>query len=283
MNLAMELPPADLLQQALVADCGLTADDLAAIGRTQAREALDFSAAAMKLKLVTPTDLDRARASVLRLQSPVHGRFRPDSSLPVETFGAQLTEQMRMLRTELLLRHDGRERAANVIAVVSPGAGEGRSQMAADLAQAFARMGQPTLLVDADLRHPSQHLRYCCDNRSGLAEAIVEQRPPQFRSIDSSGLLFLLTAGKPTDASVELLSSRAFEHLVETWSQQFQHIIFDSPAAVEFPDAFALGTIARRVLLLNRAHHTSLKANREILRRLESTRAEILGAVLCDF
>lgn len=190
---------------------------------------------------------------------------------------------MRSLRTELLLRYDRRSRAANVLAVMSPGAGEGRSQTAAELAQSFARTGQSTLLIDADLRHPSQHVRFGQDNNPGLVEAITEERSSQFLQVDDSGLLFLLPSGGPSDAAVELLSSRSFENLLDVWAQRFDHIILDTPPAGDFPDALALGTIARRVLIVNRAQRTSINACREMLRRLEATRAEVLGAVVCHF
>jgi receptor protein-tyrosine kinase len=193
------------------------------------------------------------------------------------------SEQMRSLRTELMLRHDRRVCAANVIAVVSPAAGEGRSEMAAGLAQTFARTGQPTLLIDADLRRPTQHVRFGQDHGPGLIEAITSGCAPQLRPLDHAGRLFLLPAGGPSDAAAELLSSRALEVLLDSLAQQFDHIILDTPPIGAFPDALALGTVAKRVLVVNRAHHTSLNGTREMLRRLEATRAEVLGAVVCHF
>src|SRR5437868_6937119 len=58
------------------------------------------------------------------------------------------SEQIRLLRTELLLRHEGA--GANLFGVVSANPGEGRTQLAAELAISCSQLGQPTLLVDAD-------------------------------------------------------------------------------------------------------------------------------------
>ena len=73
-----------------------------------------------------------------------------------------------------------------------------------------------------------------------------------------------LRAGAASGRAVELLSSRTFEVLLDGWAHQFDHIIIDSPPANEYPDALALGTIARRALIVNRAQHTSVNASRTV-------------------
>ena len=87
-------------------------------------------------------------------------------------------EKIRALRTELLLRRELTDRA-DIVALLSPCPGEGRSLLAAELAIAFAQTGRPTLLVDADLRRPQQHLLFGTDNRQGLSQAIEHGVKPQ--------------------------------------------------------------------------------------------------------
>jgi protein-tyrosine kinase len=278
----------DPLQQALVDKCGLSETDVADIGRAQTQDALDFSTAAVKLKLVSMDDLERARSAAVQERprpqpAPQRRLLRRDPTPSPMARPGLGSEQMQVLRTELLLRHDRQTAGANVVAVISPGAVEGRSQIAADLARSFSRTGQSTLLIDADLRRPSQHQRFAQANNPGLVEAITDSRSPQFCSLDNAGLLFLLPAGGPTDSAAELLSSRSFETLLDRWAQQFDHIVIDTPPANDYPDVQALGTIARRVLLVSRAQRTSLNASREMMRRLQAMRVEILGAVVCHF
>jgi capsular exopolysaccharide synthesis family protein len=207
-------------------------------------------------------------------------RREPSLSPPRQAQGG---EQMQMLRTELLLRCDRRGQGANILTVISPGAGEGRSRIAADLARSFARTGQSTLLIDADLRRPSLHQRFAQVGNPGLVEAIVEPDKARFCSLDNAGLLFLVPAGGPTESAAELLSSRGFESLLQSWADRFDHIVIDTPPAAEYPDALALSTIAGRTLMVSRAQRTSVNASREMMRRLETTRVEILGAVVCHF
>jgi receptor protein-tyrosine kinase len=77
-------------------------------------------------------------------------------------------EELRALRTELLLRRAPEDDRADVIALVSPCSGEGRSLLAAELAISYAQLGRSTLLIDADLRCPQQHALFAVDDRLGL-------------------------------------------------------------------------------------------------------------------
>ena len=104
------------------------------------------------------------------------------------------SEQIRLLRTELMLRHDMAD-SANVVAVVSAHPCEGRSQLAAELAISFSQLGQPTLLVDADLRAPNQHALFGADNDTGLADALARESTPMLQPVAGLRALSLLTAG----------------------------------------------------------------------------------------
>lgn len=192
------------------------------------------------------------------------------------------SEQLRMLRTELLLRHEAAD-GANITAVLSPCAAEGRSQLAAELAIAFAQLGRPTLLVDADLRHPQQHVLFSADNTRGLAHAMAREEVPRFQSVRGLPSLLLLTAGAPPANPLELLSDRCFESMVADWRQYFQFVVLDTPPVSQYADALAVATIVGRVLSLSRARRTPYRETRDMMRRLGATQSRILGAVINHF
>jgi len=81
------------------------------------------------------------------------------------------------LRTELLLLHEG-GRGANMLAVLGSDPGEGRSQLCGELAISFAQLGRRTLLVDADMRKPQQHVLFGSTNQHGLSQAIAHNEKP---------------------------------------------------------------------------------------------------------
>ncbi|WP_020648768.1 CpsD/CapB family tyrosine-protein kinase [Solimonas variicoloris] len=207
---------------------------------------------------------------------------RADISLVIahQPFDAH-SERVRALRTELLLRRQGP--GALCVALLSPCHGEGRSQLVAELAIAFARTGRPTLLVDADLRRPRQHELFGVDNRTGLSDALQDGAPPLLHAVEGLPTLSLLSAGRTPQNPLELLADDRFGALVDGWRANYGFVLFDTPPVRDFSDALAVSTIVGQVLTLSRAQHTPYHDARELLKRLAATQARVLGAVINHF
>ena len=191
-------------------------------------------------------------------------------------------EKIRALRTELLLRRESTERGDSV-AILSPCAGEGRSLLAAELAISFAQIGRPTLLVDADLRRPQQHLLFGTENHLGLSHAIKYGVVPQLHSVEGLSAMSVLTAGAVPNNPLELLSSSNFAAMVDDWRDNFEFIVIDTAPVKLFSDGLVIASLVGRVLALSRAQHTPYKEMQDMLRRLAATRSQILGAVISHF
>ncbi len=191
-------------------------------------------------------------------------------------------EQIRSLRTELLLRRESLERA-DIVALLSPCAGEGRSLLAAELAIAFAQTDHPTLLVDADLRRPRQHLLFGAPNHQGLSQAIANGERPLVHNVGGVPCLSVLTAGVIPKDPLELLSSRRFASMIEDWSSAYEFVVIDTAPVGSFSDGLAVASLVGRVLALSRAQHTPYRDMQDMLRRLGATRSRILGAVISHF
>ena len=71
--------------------------------------------------------------------------------------------------------------------------------------------------------------------------------------------------------------------MFEEWSQSFEFIVIDTPATTPYSDGLAVASIAGRVLALSRAQHTPYRDTREMFRRLDTARAQVLGAVISHF
>ncbi|HKY93140.1 MAG TPA: CpsD/CapB family tyrosine-protein kinase [Nevskiaceae bacterium] len=210
-------------------------------------------------------------------------RGRPAHTLVIAHDPADARSQrVRLLRTELMLRHEDPDQA-NAVAVLSPQRREGRSQLAAELAIACAQLGRPTLLVDADLHHPAQHRLFGVEDAPGLSEAIASGAPPRLVEIEGVPDLRLLPAGRPPVDALQLLSDRRFEQLLEQWHTAYDFLVVDTGAAAQFASGLAVATLLGRVLIVSRAGHTPYRDTREMLRRVASTQARILGAVVSHF
>lgn len=272
-------PDQESLSAALIRRCGLSEQDVARIVQAQQTMNVHFVEAALTLGYVTQDDIDMAQASSRKL-SLSRFTLTPGAELIIarDPFDPH-SERIRALRTELLLRSDSLTEA-NVLAVVSPGAREGRSLLAAELAIAFAQLGQSTLLLDADLRHSRQHELFGSGVISGLSQALTQSRVPEMAVVQGLPQLSVMTAGQSVPNPLELLSDHRFEMLLDGWRRRYQHIIIDTPPVSLYSDAFAVAMVAGRVVVVTRAHYSRFSATRDLLKRLGTTRAQVLGAVL---
>jgi len=292
------------LRTALISRFKLSPEKIRAVQDLMPQESLSFVDAALRLGFVTHEQIDDALDWAKRRQSGSSGlvetaiRKIADNRQVVLAQGemvkpgAQLilahdadnprSEKIRALRTELLLLSEASS-GANVIALLSASSGEGRSQLAAELAISFSQLGRRTLLVDADLRQPKQHILFGSTNENGLGEAISRGQKAWFHPVNGLPQLSLLTAGATPPNPLELLSDGRFSRILQDWRKAFEFVILDTPPIKEYADGLAIATLAGRVIVLSRGQHSSYIETRELLRRLATTQSQILGAVINHF
>jgi protein-tyrosine kinase len=292
------------LIEALIEHSRLSHEQVARVRELMATGELDFVDAALQLNLITSDDaasiVERAQRNgsrpgivetALRRQSigrvatvPPSIYVKPSKELLlVNNAGHPHCERIRALRTELLMLMGTENRQASVFAVLSPGPGEGRSQLVAELAIAFAQLGRRTLLVEADLRHPRQQILFGAENATGLAQCLSFGAVPQLLRVDGLPQLSLLPAGSAPSNPLELLSDGRFEGLLFDWRRIFDVLVIDTPPVTKYADGLAIASFAEQVLVLSRANSTSHKDMKDTLRRLGTTKARVLGAVVNNF
>jgi receptor protein-tyrosine kinase len=267
----------------LILRCALSAEMIATIGESQKTMGVDFCETALRLGMASAEDVAAARNQQQGISRIQRKRLVPGNELMlVRDPYSRHSEKIRALRTSLLLRR-GQAGQADCLALLSPSAGEGRSHLAAELAIAFAQLGQPTLLVDADLRQPSQHLLFRTDYQQGLADALAHGAEPFLHPVDGVPQLSLLTAGSPQPNPLELLTDGRLEQMIETWRSAFTFVVMDTSPCDRYSDGLAVASMIGRVLIVARAHHTTYRNTNDLLRGLSATQSQILGAVINHF
>jgi capsular exopolysaccharide synthesis family protein len=193
-------------------------------------------------------------------------------------------EKLRSLRTELLMRL-GTRKGASAFAIVGASPSEGRSLLCAELALAFSQLAGRTLLVDANLRRPTLDKLFRGARADvGLADVLegTTGTLPLHKVVGPTHMA-LLTAGTPPAHPVDLLSGAAFERLVRDWRRSYDYILIDTPPASLGSDGCVVANAVGNVLLVARQHKTTFAEIADLRRRLDATRATIVGAVLNDF
>jgi protein-tyrosine kinase len=266
----------------LLAAGKITANDRDRIMALQKQKGMRFGDAAKALGLVTENDIQKALSNQFNFPflTTYEESFSKELIAAYQPFSAQV-EALRAVRGQLMLRWF--MDVHKTLAVVSPGHGEGRSYMAANLAIVFSQLGEHTLLIDADLRQPRQHSLFKLPSGYGLSDVLagradldVVTRIPVFRDLS------ILPAGTLSPNPVELIS-RGFRRCLQQLQTQFDIILIDTPPAEQSIDAQIIAPNCGGALLVARQHKTRLDDLQLLREALQDTGSHCLGAVVTDF
>ncbi len=190
-------------------------------------------------------------------------------------------EAYRVLRTNLQFM--GLDKPLQAVAITSATPSEGKSLTCANLAAAFAQAGQRVLLVDADLRRPTQAKLFGLNRRAWgglttvlagtqeLAEAVQETPVPG---------LSLLASGPIPPNPAEMLGAQRMTDLLEKMKAQWDLVIVDTPPVLAVADASILAPRLDGVILVVRAGQVSYPQAKRAKEALDAVKARMLGTVV---
>jgi capsular exopolysaccharide synthesis family protein len=192
---------------------------------------------------------------------------------------SSVAEAIRTLRTALHFSLAGQD--VKVIAVTSPVPGDGKTTIASNLAIALAQANQRVLLIDADLRKPSQHVIFNLSSEVGLASVLGDRRPIDEAIIHTDvPQLDVLPCGPLPTNPVELLNNGYFSEVLDMLRGRYDKIIIDSPPVMPVADARVIAAISDATLLVLRAERSTRRMSIGARNELWRVRAMRLGIVL---
>jgi len=199
-----------------------------------------------------------------------------------QTGSAVLKEAYQTLRTALIFLSKNRER--KVVLLTSTAPQEGKSSTTAQLGHALASAGDKVLLVDCDLRRPTQHVHLQLTRDNGLTDFLAAPQPfMNWRSyLKSSGNenLQVVTCGPIPPNPPELLGSERFKRFLSEAREAYDWVLLDSPPAASLSDATLLAGLADMVLLVVRHNQTDRDMVARTLQALRRVGANVVGVVL---
>ena len=240
--------------------------------------ARDYESAQERYAEIRAKQMQAEIAEELELPALSHqGRFEKLKT----PSGSSADEAYEMLRTQiLLLMQRGGYRT---LAVTSPTPGAGTSTVAANVAVALSReFDFTTILVDANLRHPSLRRMLDLSPGPGLVDFLAGTAEPEEVLVQMEGRrLLILPGGEPLDSGAELLRSAMMVELVRGLrdAPRDRLVVFDLPPVLDCPDMLAFSPYVDAVLLVIEEGVTTqeeLERAHEIL-----AEANVLGIVPC--
>jgi succinoglycan biosynthesis transport protein ExoP len=214
------------------------------------------------------------------LQSPVLGVIPQNVGLVLEEgMDSPHAEAYRVLRTNLLFSR--KDDKLNTVAVVSAGAGEGKSTTVFNLAAVFAQSRQRVLVVDSDLRRPTLHKMMHVTNSLGLTNYLLKQNTLE-EVIQTTNLptLDFLASGKLPSSSLGILSSAQMKELIDDLKARYDFVFFDSPPIMGVSDASILASEVDMTLQVIQYRRYPQPMNIRAKQLIEKVGGNLVGIVL---
>lgn len=194
------------------------------------------------------------------------------------------SESIRAIRTSLLLANPGQ--GPSCVLITSPGANEGKTTLAANLATAMAQLKDSRVLfIDADLRStkprtifPAQKTYLSPPGLTNFLRGEIEARDMLYHTDTPN--LFVIPRGEDFSNPLELLHSNQMIKLLRWCRDEGFHVIIDSPPILLVADSMVLANQVEGVLLVVSAGETKMEPCRQSLRRLADSGGKVLGVVI---
>ncbi len=190
-------------------------------------------------------------------------------------------EPYRVLQTNLNLALPARQ--SSVLVVLSSGPGEGKSTTLRQLALCMAAAGEKVLLIDSDVRRPTQHKLAALPREPGLTDIVLNKTgwEPAIQR-DKSGLIDFIPAGAVgNNVTLGLLYANKLRELVAQCRTRYDKVLFDSPPIIGVSDASVLGSLADGIVLLiqhRRNPESMVQRAKQIID--QQVKVPIIGVVL---
>ena len=189
-------------------------------------------------------------------------------------------EAFRTIRTAVLF--SAAREGAKTLLVTSPAAGDGKSTIVSNLAIAIARAGQKTLILDADLRKPTQHIIFGVDPRARCLRDVFAGTMTLAAAVQPTdiGGLDILTCGYQVANPAEVLHSQKFVRLLACLTEVYDRIVIDAPPVTVVTDAQILGGLCDATVLVLKADKCMRRVAQHAIDALQSVGARLLGVVV---
>ena len=193
-------------------------------------------------------------------------------------------DELRSIRSQLKLRWFDQSQGNAMLAVVGAGRAEGGSYLAANLAIVFAQMGESTLLIDADMRTPRQHVLFQLNNQLGFSSLLAGRSDvaSALHTISFLPKLQVLPAGPIPPNPLELLNRDNLSELFEWARKTYDIVLIDTSSLSAGADALIVAAKAGAAVAVARANETKIAAYNDLIEELKRSSINVVGAVLND-
>lgn len=191
-----------------------------------------------------------------------------------------ISEAFRVLRTNLSFA--AIDTGLKSVLITSSTPSEGKSTSSGNIATAMAQTGLTVVLIDADLRRPTQHKVFQLSNNHGLTTALLDTETPVTDHLQTTMIpgLKLLASGPLPPNPAELLNSQRMSDVIDSLEESVDVVIIDTPPVLTVADAAILAPKVSGCVVVAQLGKTRQDMLREAADRLRTSGASVFGIVL---
>lgn len=193
-------------------------------------------------------------------------------------------ESFKRLRTNLLLKFP-ESSGCHIVGITSAQPGEGKSTIALNLSYSIAELGKRVLLLDADMRRPSIHVKAKLEKTPGLADLLVDSNAinstiQRYHSSKNDTSFDIIPGGTTPSNPSELLNSRRMETLLDTLRSAYDFIVIDLPPVGAVIDAISVSKHTDGMVVVLREGNCPIGIFKDCVSQIQEASVPILGFVM---
>lgn len=202
--------------------------------------------------------------------SPLYVHNKPKSTI---------SEKFRGIRSNIMFSNADKE--INSLLITSEKPSSGKSTISANIAVTYAQAGYKTLIIDGDMRKPTQHYIFDIPNNNGLSSLIINKATYgeviKESEVDNLGIL---TAGPNPPNPSELISSNKFKEIYNELLEHYDFIVIDTPPVNTVTDAQIYAQTIGDCALVIDAEKNNKNEVKKAQDLITKSGGKLLGAIL---
>ncbi|RSZ28965.1 polysaccharide biosynthesis tyrosine autokinase [Staphylococcus haemolyticus] len=205
-----------------------------------------------------------------KLETPLYAHDKPKSIT---------SEKFRGIRSNIMFSGANEEIKSIIITSEKPAAG--KSIISANIAITYAQAGYKTLIIDGDMRKPTQQYSFETANYDGLSNLIIGKSDFD-KAISSTRVenLDLLTSGPVPPNPSELIASNRFKNIYSQLMDMYDFILIDTPPVTSVTDAQVFLQIVKDCVMIIDTEKNNKNEIKKAKKLIEQADGHIIGAVL---
>lgn len=210
------------------------------------------------------------------------GLFRRGGEAGIAEVNSPRGEAYRRVQGSLTFQLDQTDRS--VVLVTGTNNPQSATTVAANMAVAAARSGRRTLLIGADMRRPSLHLRFGIENGTGLSDVLTGGDELRNALVVNDQLpeLSLMFAGSRLENPSQLLQSQAIGELIERARSHFDLVVVEAPPVLQVADASDLARVCDGAVVVIEPARATRRGVADSIEQLRRVGADVMGTVVAE-